>query len=302
LRPLQGSTQHGPPSVRLLSLTPHTRWPEDQLAEEPRPRGRGWQLSWSSAPLRRFSSSESTPPRFANTGYVPSSGFFTLSTVSSSLERPVLFRTGYVLGVSPSRGFPSLPGLERSSRREYPLDVLPPHGPLATIMLANSLCRRRVTARSGTAYRRHCSPSGSFSSNESVPAAPVLPVVRTVEPLLGFCSPLQGSVRHAGHVARAVFRPCASPSCLPPGVRPKSQEPSDSHPECAPTVFPASTAAWPLGCRKPLLRFLGLSRPNQFEAVRKPVSRWPTGALRRRAHVSMLPTVSWAYASSTGVW
>ena len=39
----------------------------------------------------------STPA--CHTGYVPPAGFLTLSTGYSSLERPVLFHTGVVLGV-----------------------------------------------------------------------------------------------------------------------------------------------------------------------------------------------------------
>jgi hypothetical protein len=127
LRPLQGSTQRGLPNVRLPSLTPQTGPPEDEPDEEPRPRGRGWQLSWSSAPLRRTGPSESTPPRLANTGYVPPSGFLTLSAVSSSLGRPALFHAGDAHGVSPFRDFPSPPGPEHSSCRDCLLDVPPPH-------------------------------------------------------------------------------------------------------------------------------------------------------------------------------
>ena len=55
----------------------------------------------------------STPA--CHTDYVPSSGFLTLSTAFSSLERPVLFHTGNVHGVSLSRGFPSLSGPSSSS-------------------------------------------------------------------------------------------------------------------------------------------------------------------------------------------
>jgi hypothetical protein len=67
-------------------------------------------LSWSFVPLRRVSPSEATPPRLADTEYVPPSGFLTLSAACSSLERPALFHAGNAHGVSPSRGFPSLPG------------------------------------------------------------------------------------------------------------------------------------------------------------------------------------------------
>jgi hypothetical protein len=44
------------------------------------------------------------------TGYVPPTGFYTLSTVCSSPERPALFHAGNAHGVSLSRGFPSPPG------------------------------------------------------------------------------------------------------------------------------------------------------------------------------------------------
>jgi hypothetical protein len=51
------------------------------------------------------------------TGYVPSTGFHTLSTVFSSPERPALFHAGNAHGVSLSRGFPSPPG--PSARRRW---------------------------------------------------------------------------------------------------------------------------------------------------------------------------------------
>jgi hypothetical protein len=89
---------------------------------------RGRQLSWSSLPLRRVSPSESTPPRFANTGYVPPSGFRTLSAVSSSLGRPALFHAGNAHGVLALQGVPLAARFRRSSRRNCPLDVSPPHG------------------------------------------------------------------------------------------------------------------------------------------------------------------------------
>jgi hypothetical protein len=57
-------------------------------------------------PLRRVSPGESTPPRFASTGYVPSSGFLTLPTAFSSPERPAFFQTGGVHGVRSSGIFP----------------------------------------------------------------------------------------------------------------------------------------------------------------------------------------------------
>ena len=61
------------------------------------------------------------------TGYVPSSGFLTLSTAYSSPERPALFHAENAHGVSLSRGFPSPSGSTGSSPRNYPHDVSPPH-------------------------------------------------------------------------------------------------------------------------------------------------------------------------------
>jgi hypothetical protein len=60
----------------------------------------------------------STPA--CHTDYVPSSGFRTLSTASSSLGRPALFHAGNVHGVPLSRGFPSLSGLTSSSPLRLP--------------------------------------------------------------------------------------------------------------------------------------------------------------------------------------
>jgi hypothetical protein len=57
-----------------------------------------------------MSPSESTPPRLATTGYVPPTGFLTLSTACSSPERPALFHAGNAHGVLPFREFPSMPG------------------------------------------------------------------------------------------------------------------------------------------------------------------------------------------------
>jgi hypothetical protein len=44
------------------------------------------------------------------TGYVPPTGFYTLSAAFSSLGRPALFHADNVHGVLPFRGFPSQPG------------------------------------------------------------------------------------------------------------------------------------------------------------------------------------------------
>jgi hypothetical protein len=106
LRPLQGATQRGPPDVRH-SIAGSTHYAiRRSRSRKTRPGGRGRQLSWSLVPLRRLSPSESTPPRFAKAGYVPSSGFLTLSTACSSLERPTLFHAGNARGVRPTGSSP----------------------------------------------------------------------------------------------------------------------------------------------------------------------------------------------------
>lgn len=58
-------------------------------------------------------------------GYVPPSGFFTLSTAFSSLKRPALFHAGNAHGVSLYKGFPSQPGPADSSPQNDPLGVFP---------------------------------------------------------------------------------------------------------------------------------------------------------------------------------
>jgi hypothetical protein len=55
-----------------------------------------------------------------HTDYVPPTGFYTLTTVSSSLERPALFHAGNAHGVLPFRGLPSLSGLTSSSPMRLP--------------------------------------------------------------------------------------------------------------------------------------------------------------------------------------
>jgi len=66
----------------------------------------------------------STPA--CRTGYVPSSGFRTLSTACSSLGRPALFHASNVHGVLPFRGFPSPSGPVGSSPGDSPPGVSPP--------------------------------------------------------------------------------------------------------------------------------------------------------------------------------
>jgi hypothetical protein len=77
---------------------------------------RGGRLQPASATLMESGAPSTRKPRRVHstpvclTGYVPSTGFYTLSTACSSPERPALFHAGNAHGVLLSRGFPSLPG------------------------------------------------------------------------------------------------------------------------------------------------------------------------------------------------
>jgi hypothetical protein len=80
-----------------------------------------------SATLMKFNAPTTFEPKRVHftpaylTGYVPSSGFLTLSTVYSSLGRPILFHTGNAHGVlTLSKGFPSLSSPTSSSPMELP--------------------------------------------------------------------------------------------------------------------------------------------------------------------------------------
>jgi hypothetical protein len=93
---------------------------------------------WGSTPndavaaLMEFDAPTTREPRRVHStpvcraGYVPPSGFFTLSTACSSPERPALFHAGSVHGVPLFRDFPSLPGPGNSSSRDALMAFLPP--------------------------------------------------------------------------------------------------------------------------------------------------------------------------------
>jgi hypothetical protein len=96
LRPLQGSTRHGPPTHD------HSATPRGHRAFSASRRLPRLPLL---ATLMEFPSPSTLEPRRVHstpaclTGYVPSTGFHTLSTVCSSPERPALFHAGNAHGV-----------------------------------------------------------------------------------------------------------------------------------------------------------------------------------------------------------
>jgi hypothetical protein len=125
------------------------------------------QLSWSSSPLRRNSSGESTNAPVCLTGFVPPTGFRTLSTACSSPERPALFHAGDAHGVLLSRDFPSQPG-PSGFRRRIALSAF-------LLASASSIAAweawRPAPAGLSTHGPDHSSPTGLCSGCESVPRA-----------------------------------------------------------------------------------------------------------------------------------
>jgi hypothetical protein len=77
-----------------------------------------WLLSWSSAPLRRLSTSESTPPRLATPGTFRPQGFSPSRRLTPRPHLQSYFRLVTPLGSPLSRGFPSLSGSDGSSPRK----------------------------------------------------------------------------------------------------------------------------------------------------------------------------------------
>jgi hypothetical protein len=107
LRPLQGSTQRGPPTSLISPLQRATKTAQSATLME-------------FLPLRRISPSESTPRRFATPttfrpqGFAPSRRFTPRSNARSCFI-PVTS-----MGFQPYRGFPSLSGLSSLSPVRLP--------------------------------------------------------------------------------------------------------------------------------------------------------------------------------------
>jgi hypothetical protein len=125
------------------------------------------------------------------TGYVPSSGFFALSTVYSSLERPALFHAGNAHRVLLSRGFPSQPGPANSSLQDYPLGFSPTH----SRQINETNTWRLASANLSACNPNLLSPSGLCSGCESVPWEDCYIQHPAADPLLSFL-PLQ-SITHS---------------------------------------------------------------------------------------------------------
>ena len=140
-----------------------------------------WQLSWSSAPLRRLSTSESTPPRFATPGTFRPQGFSPSRRLAPRPHLQSYFRLVTPMGFPLSRGFPSLSGSVGSSPRNAFMAFLPRDAVIITASIeafADIDPASRITPR--TARLQGFAPTVnpySYARNESHP---------TADPLLSF--------------------------------------------------------------------------------------------------------------------
>jgi hypothetical protein len=97
-------------------------WPADLAAAAAPKSNKSGSISYShgvSAPTTLEPERVHSTPA-CHTDYVPPSGFCTLSTVYSSLERPALFHAGNAHGISLYKGLPSRSGLAGSSPMRLP--------------------------------------------------------------------------------------------------------------------------------------------------------------------------------------
>jgi hypothetical protein len=140
-----------------------------------------WLLSWSLAPLRRLSTSEFTPPRFATPGTFRPQGFSPSRRLTPRPHLQPCFRLVTPLGFPLSRGFPSLLGSASSSPRNAFLAFHPRDAVIITASIeafADNDPASRITPR--TARLQGFAPTVnpySYERNESN---------LTADPLLSF--------------------------------------------------------------------------------------------------------------------
>ena len=127
------------------------------------------QLSWSSSPLRRMSSGESTSPRLASPGTFRPQGFSPSRRFAPRPSARPCFMPVTPLGFCSSGIFPHSQVL-RLPPRDYPLGVSP-H------ITCRILLQCAASGSAGPHGRRpnHSSPTGLCSGCESVPTGGVLP-------------------------------------------------------------------------------------------------------------------------------
>lgn len=152
LRPLQGSTQHGPPTLQPLPLRKATLTAQSATLME-------------FLPLRRISPSESTPRRFATPTTFRPQGFAPSRRLTPRSNARSCFIPVTPMGLCPSGVFPRCQVSPAYHQREYPLDVSPPQSTVNSAMQGT-----RISANPIKCLRHEpFSPSGSCSDSESVP-------------------------------------------------------------------------------------------------------------------------------------
>jgi len=183
LRPLQGSTQHGPPTSQLPPLRRATEKATSATLME--------FLS-----LRRVSPSESTPRRFATPTTFRPQGFAPSRRFSPRSNAQPCFMPVTPMGFQLSRDFPSLPGSTGSSPGNYPHGISPPH------RKDNSALRGARFSANPIKSLRHepLSPPGLCSDSESVPLLDCYIQNAPADSLLSF--------HHLSRVLPIVSRPC----------------------------------------------------------------------------------------------
>jgi hypothetical protein len=221
LHPLQGTTQQGPPVhpviLRSPDVEPSSTPEREPLCSSPesprhlkettrilhgrtRERWAFQQLSWSSAPLRRISPSESTQPRLTSPGTVRPQGFSPSRRLAPRLNARSCF-----IPVTPM-GFCS-PGT-------FPHNQVPcasaPEITLSAFFLTSAANNRwnawrLVQADLSICSPNHLSPTGLCSGCESVPWEGFYTRNPTADSLLSFFCLSRVLPRLNGHVTRNVF-------------------------------------------------------------------------------------------------
>jgi rubredoxin len=152
LRPLQGSTQRGLPTSQLRPIRRSTKAAQSATLME-------------FLPLRRMSPSESTPRRLATPTTFRPQGFAPSRRLSPRSNVRPCFMPVTSMGFRPSGGFPRCQVPPARRRRDYPLDVSPPHCTVNSAMQG-----ARFSADPVKSLRHEpLSPPGLCSDSESVP-------------------------------------------------------------------------------------------------------------------------------------
>jgi hypothetical protein len=216
------------------------------------------------------------------TGYVPPTGFHTLTTVCSSPERPALFHAGNAHGISLSRGLPSPPGSAGSSPRNYPHDVSPTHQLIADTWRPSLHAETRFS----DLYRlQGLAPTVNPYHHRTVTSLVL------ADPLLSFGCLSRVLPSLTGHVSRYVIHSCAFPSLDVFGRARDKPTFVLRQAGCASAASPESAGFCSEEQKSPP-EVCGLPTPELHRKAIHPVHRWPTDAFDFRAHINANPRAS----------